>query len=93
MKGFQREVIDFSQIFSPIVKYTTIRSVFSIVVVENLHLEQLDVKTAFLHGDLENVYKLQPQGYIMPEKEHLVCKLKTKSLWLETSFETVISEV
>jgi len=49
----QREGIDFSKIFSPIVKLTTIRFVLSIVVVEDLHLEQLDVKIAFLHGVLE----------------------------------------
>jgi len=52
------------------VKYTTIRSVLSIVTMENLHLEQLDVKSAFLHGDLEeDIYMLQLQGYIMPGKE------------------------
>ena len=32
---------------------TSIRTILSLVVVEDLHLEQLDVKTAFLHGDLE----------------------------------------
>jgi len=63
------------------VKLTTIRFVLSIVVAENLHLEQLDVKTAFFHGDLEeDIYIIQPQGYIMPGKDQLVCKLK-KSLY------------
>jgi len=62
------------------------------VAAEDLHLEQLDIKIAFLHGDLEDIYMMYPQGYIMPEKEQLVCKLK-KSLWLETGFEAVISEV
>ena len=53
----------------------------SIVVVEDLHLEQLDVKTSFLHDDLEeDIYLLQPLGYIMSKKEQLVCKLK-KSLY------------
>jgi len=65
--------------FSLVVKLTTIRSVVSIVTSENLHLEQLDVKTVFLHVDLEDIYMMQPQGYIMPGKEQLVCKLK-KSL-------------
>ena len=60
MKGFQhREGIDFNEIFSHVVKHTTIRSVLSIVATENLHLEELDVKTAFLHGDLEeDIYML-----------------------------------
>jgi hypothetical protein len=44
-------------------------------------LEQLDVKTAFLHGDLEeDIYMDQPEGFIVPRKENYVCKLK-KSLY------------
>ena len=46
---------------------------------EDLHLEKLDVKTVFLHGDLEDNYMLQPHGSIMPGKEQFVCKIK-KSL-------------
>lgn len=53
----------------------------SIVAAENLHLEQLDVKTAFLHGDLEeDIYMKQPEGFQVSGKENLVCKLK-KSLY------------
>ena len=82
VKGFQqREGIDFTEIFSLVMKLTTSRSVLSIVAADDLHLEQLDVKTAFLHGDLEEgIYMMQPHGYIMSEKEQLVCKLK-KSLY------------
>jgi len=54
VKGFQqRQGIEFTKIFSPIVKMTTIKVILSLVAAENLHLEQLDVKTGFLHGDLE----------------------------------------
>jgi len=62
------------------------------VAAEDIHLELLDIKTAFLHSDLEDIYMMYPQSYITPEKEQLVCKLK-KSLWPETGFEVVISEV
>jgi len=49
LKEFQqRKDINFTEIFSHVVKLTTIRSILSIVTVENLHLEQLDVKIAFL---------------------------------------------
>jgi hypothetical protein len=82
VKGFQqKEGIDYTDIFSPVVKLTTIRSVLSIVAVEGLHLKQLDVKTVFLHGDLEEeIYMQQPDGFLMKGKENLVCKLK-KSLY------------
>ena len=52
-------------------KLTTIRVVLGIVAAKNLHLEQLDVKTAFLHGDLEeDIYMQQPEGFAMKGKEN-----------------------
>ncbi|KAL5745430.1 hypothetical protein ACOSP7_026576 [Xanthoceras sorbifolium] len=82
VKGFQqKEGIDYNEIFSPVVKLTTIRLVLKIVAAENLHLEQLDVKTVFLHGDLEEeIYMRQPEGFKEAGKENLVCRLK-KSLY------------
>jgi hypothetical protein len=54
VKGFQqKEGVDYTEIFSPVVKLTTIILVLGITATKDLHLEQLDVKTAFLHGDLE----------------------------------------
>ncbi|GJT43808.1 retrovirus-related pol polyprotein from transposon TNT 1-94 [Tanacetum coccineum] len=74
--------VDYNEIFSPVVKMTTIRLFLSIVAAENLHLEQLDVKTVFLYGDLdEDIYMTQPEGFQSAGKEeNLVCKLK-KSLY------------
>ncbi|KAL9263538.1 Retrovirus-related Pol polyprotein from transposon TNT 1-94-like protein [Drosera capensis] len=52
-----------------------------LVVKEDLHLEQLDVKTTFLHGDLdEDIYMVQQEGHQIVGKKNLVCKL-TKSLY------------
>ena len=54
VKGFrQKKGIDFEEIFSPVVKMSSIRVALGLVANMNLEIEQLDVKTTFLHGDLE----------------------------------------
>jgi hypothetical protein len=60
VKGFaQKKGIYFDEIFSPIVKMTSIRTILSLVVVQDLHLKKLYVKTSFLHGDLEEDIYMQ----------------------------------
>ena len=82
VKGYsQRKFIDYAKIFSSVVKLTIIRILLSIVALENLHLEKMDVKTVFLHGDLyKEIYMQQPEEFVVPGKEHMVCKL-TRSLY------------
>ena len=82
VKGFaQKKGIDFDEIFSPVVKMSSIRVVLGLAASLHLEIEQLDVKTAFLHGDLqEEIYMDQPEGFEVKGKEHMVCKLK-KSLY------------
>ena len=81
-RGFhQKEGVDYNEIFSPVVRHTSIRVLLAIVAHQDLELEQLDVKTAFLHGELEEeIYMTQPDGFQVPGKEDYVCKLK-KSLY------------
>ena len=81
VKGFaQTNGIDFDDIFSPVVKMTSIRVVFGLVTSMDLELQQMDVKTAFLRGDLtKEIYMTQLEGFEVEGKEQLVCKLK-KSL-------------
>ena len=81
-KGYsQVEGIDFDEIFSPVAKMTSIRFLLSIAATFDLEVEQMDVKTVFLHGDLnEEIYMKQPEGFPVKGKKELVCKLK-KSLY------------
>ncbi|KAH9669162.1 Integrase catalytic domain-containing protein [Citrus sinensis] len=60
-KGFaQKEGIDYNEVFSPIVKHTSIHILLALVAKYELELAQLDVKTMFLHGDLEEeIYMTQ----------------------------------
>ena len=77
----QKEGIDFKDIFLPVVRLIIVRVVLAICTIFDLHLEQLDVKTAFLHGELEEeIYMLQPEGFAETGKENLVCRLN-KSLY------------
>ena len=82
VKGFgQKKGIDFEEIFSPVVKMSSIRVVLGLAASLNLEIEQLDVKTVFLHGNLdEEIYMNRPEGFKVKGKENLVCKLK-KSLY------------
>ncbi|CAJ2674023.1 unnamed protein product [Trifolium pratense] len=79
-KGFtQVEGIDYNEIFSPVVKHCSIRVLMAIVNMYDLELEQMDVKTAFLHGELEEtIYMQQPEGFVKDNSK--VCLLK-KSLY------------
>jgi ATP-binding cassette subfamily B (MDR/TAP) protein 1 len=75
--GFsQKKGIYFDEIFSPIMKMTSIRMINCFV---NLEFEQMDVKTSFQHGELEE-YMEQPEGLLVKGKEDYVCKMN-KSLY------------
>ncbi|KAI5328775.1 hypothetical protein L3X38_028172 [Prunus dulcis] len=77
-KGFhQRPGVDFSDTFSPVVKPTTIRIVLHLAVTHGWPIRQLDVNNAFLHGTLlENVYMVQPPGFVDSNHPSYVCKLR-----------------
>ncbi|GKF08356.1 putative RNA-directed DNA polymerase, partial [Tanacetum coccineum] len=65
VKGFsQKKGIDFDEIFSPVVKMGSIRVVLGLAASLDLRVEKMDVKTAFLHGDLDKeIYMEQPEGF------------------------------
>ena len=81
-KGFtQKEGIDYAEIFAPVVKFTTVRIMLALVAHFDWEMKQMDVTTAFLHGELDKViYMKQPEGFEDPKKRDCVCLLK-KSLY------------
>nr|GEW34525.1 putative ribonuclease H-like domain-containing protein [Tanacetum cinerariifolium] len=76
-QGFsQQPGIDFDETFSPVVKSATIRVVLTIAVSRHWPIHQIDVKNAFLNGDLtEEVYMKQPPGYINIAFPPHMCRL------------------
>ena len=81
-RGFsQVHGVDFNETFAPVAKFTTIRCIVALGASLDLEMHQMDVKTAFLNGNLEEeIYMEQPKGFVQRGHEHLVCKL-TKSLY------------
>lgn len=81
-RGFeQTDGVSFVETFAPVVRWETIRMLIAIVVHLNWPLHQLDVLTTFLNGILkEDVYMIQPPGFVKLGAKHLVCKLH-KSLY------------
>ncbi|GAB9477791.1 Integrase catalytic core protein, partial [Globisporangium polare] len=86
-KGFlQKYGVDFEETFAPVAKFTSIRIILSIAAQYKLVLHQMDVKTAFLNGLLdEEIYMQQPVGFVDPKNPDRVCKLKRALYGLKQS--------
>ena len=73
----QKHKIDYTEVFAPVARWDTIRMVLALAANKGWYVYQLDVKSAFLHGELEeDVYVEQPKGYVKKEEERKVLKLK-----------------
>ena len=77
-KGYaQQEGIDFEETFAPVAILEAIRMFLALSIFQKFKVFQMDVKSAFLNGDLnEEVYIEQPDGFILGNDPNLVCKLK-----------------
>ena len=77
-KGFtQKKGIDYEETFSPVAMLKSIRILLSIAAHFNYEIWKMDVKTAFLNGNLvECIYMMQPDDFIENGQEHMLCKFK-----------------
>lgn len=72
----QQHGIDFIEVFAPDACMDTVRMIVALAACKGWNIFQLDVKSAFLHGELrEDVYIEQPKGYVKKGKEHNIYKL------------------
>ncbi|RVW98913.1 Retrovirus-related Pol polyprotein from transposon TNT 1-94 [Vitis vinifera] len=77
-KGFtQREGIDYKETFSPVSSKDSFRIIMALVAHYDLELHQMDVKTVFLNGNIdETIYMVQPENFESNDSKQLVCRLK-----------------
>ena len=78
VKGYRQKAgIDYDKVFAPVARMETIRLLISQAAQFEWPVYQMDVKSAFLNGVLEEeVYVEQPLGYVIPKEEHKVLKLR-----------------
>ena len=76
-KGYvQRQGIDFEEVFAPVARLNTIRVILALAANQSWEVHHLDVKSAFLNGELEEeVYVTQPEGFEVPNEKHKVYRL------------------
>lgn len=89
-KGFtQVQGIDYEETFSPVARFESIRFLLSIAALQDWEIEALDVKTAFLYGELDKeIYMDQPEGFIVPGQESKVCRLLKSIYGLKQALQT-----
>ena len=81
-KGFKQiQGVDYDETFSPVAMLKSIRILLDIAVFYDYEIWQMDVKTAFLNGNLsKDVYMIQPEGFVDPTNARKICKLR-KSIY------------
>ncbi|CAM8957494.1 unnamed protein product [Rhodiola kirilowii] len=72
IQGFKQKYgMDYFDTYTPVARISTVRLLIALASIHKLLIHQMDVKTAFLNGDLEEeIYMKQPEGFVMPGQEH-----------------------
>jgi hypothetical protein len=77
---------DYEETFAPVARYTSIRTIIALAASMGWKLHQIDVKTNFLNGEIEEeVYIEQPDGFVIHEQNSHVCRLKKALYGLKQS--------
>jgi hypothetical protein len=86
-QGFaQKPHLKYTETFAPVAHFASLRSVIAIAAIKDMELDQMDVSSAFLNGNLdEEIYMTQPPSFVQPGQEHLVCHLKKSIYGLKQS--------
>lgn len=75
--NLQEAGVNYDETYSPVVRFTSLRTLFAYAAKKDLDIYHLDIQTAFLHGDLEEIiYMQQPKGFVARGQEEKVCRLK-----------------
>jgi hypothetical protein len=76
-KGFRQvQGVDYDETFSPIAMFKSIQILLAIAAFHDYEMQHMDVKTAFLNGNIdEELYMMQPEGFVDPKDADKVCKL------------------
>jgi len=90
--------INFKETFTHGAKSITIRCIFTIGVIVDLKIDKMDVKIAFLNGDLEeDIYMYHPEGFVQEGQKYIFCKLKkarvrveVRLVWVEAISKGVV---
>jgi len=82
VKGFRQvQGVDYDETFSPVAMFKSIRIILAVTAYFYYEIWQMDVKIAFLNGNLtEDVYMMQPEGFVDPTDAGKICKLQ-KSIY------------
>ena len=76
-KGYaQTHRVDYEETFARVAKMTTVQTIIALAAAKGWHLHQMDVKNAFLQGELEEVFMIQPPRFESKNHPKVVCRLK-----------------
>ena len=90
----QKEDIDYKETFSPISSNDSFRIIMTLVAHYDLELYQMDIKTAFLNGNIDEIiYMVQLENFESNDSKKLVCKLKRSIYGLKQTSQTMVLKV